>query len=106
MGVETGWERFYKAFFFEVASREPIQMRLGGVVSAICDLPRDSFPDDETWERFQLLLAGNTKLSGNGILDTIATTISHMPEEEAVAWLLHAFTLYSDLAYAYGQENP
>jgi hypothetical protein len=106
MSVETGWENFYKAFFFAVASKEPVRQRLSGVVSTICDLARDSFPDNETWYRFQLLIAGNTKLSGSGNLDAITTTISQMPEEEAVAWLLHAFTLFSDLAYAYGRENP
>src|SRR3974390_3770785 len=102
MGVETGWENFYKAFFLVVASKEPVRQRLSGIVCATCDLARDNFPDNETWYRFQLLMAGNTKLSGDGNLDAITTTISRMPEEEAVAWLLHAFTLFSDLAYAYG----
>ena len=47
-------------------------------VSGICCLERDSFPDDETWDRFQLLLNGNTRIPGAGILDPFELTTSHM----------------------------
>lgn len=106
MGVETGWEKFYKAFFFAVASEEPIQRRFCSVVADICDLARDSFPDDETWDRFQLLVSGNTKLTANGDLEAVATATAQIPEEQAATWLRYAFTLFSDLAYAYGRESP
>jgi hypothetical protein len=47
-------------------------------VSGICCLERDSFPDDETWDRFQMLLNGNTRIPGAGILDPFELTTSHM----------------------------
>jgi hypothetical protein len=86
-------------------SKESVQGRLSSVVSGVCDLKRDSFPDEETWRRFRLLLKRSTKLPRHGILDSIANTTSHMPEAEAVTWLQHAFALFSDLAYAYGQAE-
>src|ERR1700722_14378307 len=44
--------KFFTSLHHAVWSAAPPQELLEGVVSGVCHLRRDSFPDDETWERF------------------------------------------------------
>jgi hypothetical protein len=56
MGVDYGWEKFFSSIHYAVTSTERLQQRLQGVVSGIDGLRRDSFPNDETYERFEKLV--------------------------------------------------
>ncbi len=82
-----------------------MQERLFGVVSGVCHLERDSFPDDATWERFEALLADNTKRAARGDEGTIEATTSQMSNEEAAKWLQEALSIFTDVAEAYGRAN-
>ena len=53
MGVDYGWEKFFSSIHYAVTSTERLQQRLQVVVSGIDGLRRDSFPSDETYERFR-----------------------------------------------------
>lgn len=106
VGVDYGWEKFFVALRYAIASTAPPQERLESVVSGVCHLDRDSFPDDETWKRFEKLIEGTTKLpariEGEG---TIRATTAQMTDDEAGEWLHEAIGIFSDIAEAYGRER-
>ena len=106
MGVDYGWEKFFASLHYAVASTAPLQERLESVVSEICHLKHDSFPDDETWERFENLMKETTKFpartEGEG---TIRATTAQMTDDEASKWLHEAIGIFSDIAQAYGKEQ-
>ena len=66
MGLDYGWEKFFSSLHHAVGSAAPPQELLEGVMSAVSHLRRDSFPDDETWRRFEKLLNETTYLSATG----------------------------------------
>ena len=82
----------------------PIKKRLEGVISGIVHLQRDSFPDDDTWGRFERLIQATTMLpnrtSGEG---TIQATTSQMSDEQADEWLEEAFSIFIALEEAFGR---
>jgi len=63
---DFGWRKFFSSLHYAVGSAAPPQKLLEGVVSGVCHLRRDSFPDDETWRRFEKLLNETTYLSATG----------------------------------------
>jgi hypothetical protein len=104
MGVDYGWEKFFSSLHFAIGSTHSLQERLHSVMSGVSHLDRDSFPDDERWERFEKLLKETTKLparfEGEG---TIQATTEQMSDDDAAKWLREAFGLFSDIALAYGK---
>ncbi len=88
-----------------VTSTERFQQRLQGVVVGIDGLRRDSFPSDETFERFGKLMTATKMLPARGNEGRLAATTSQMEESEARQWLQEAVALFSDVAQAYGQER-
>jgi hypothetical protein len=105
MGVDHGWEKFFITLHFAVASPECLQKRLAEVVQSVCRLERESFPDGETWNRFEKLIAATTGLPArNRSEKTIEATISHMTDDEAAHWLQEAFGICNDITVAYGAE--
>lgn len=105
MGVDYGWEKFFNALHYVVASTAGLQERLAVVSNGVCHLERDSFPDDETYERFQKLIKGTTMLPAKANEGTIAATTSQMEEAEAKLWLQEALGIFSDIAEAYGKQS-
>jgi hypothetical protein len=102
MGLDYGWEKFFSSLRYALGSAAPPQELLGGVVSGVCHLRRDSFPDDETWKRFEKLLNETTCLPGKGNEGTIQATTSQMTDDEAGRCLREAFEIFSKIAEAYG----
>jgi hypothetical protein len=102
MGLDYGWEKFFSSLHYAVGSAAPPQELLEGVVSGVCHLRRDSFPDDETWKRFEKLLNETTCLPGKGHEGTIQATTSQMTDDEAGRCLREAFEIFSKIAEAYG----
>jgi hypothetical protein len=102
MGIDHGWEKFVITLHFAVASPAFPQKRLAEVVKSVYRLERDSFPDGETWDRFEKLITATT--AGNRSEETIETTTSQMTDEEAGHWLQEAFGICNDITVAYGAE--
>jgi hypothetical protein len=105
MGVDYGWEKFFSSIHYAVTSTECLQQRLQLVVSGIDGLRRDSFPSDETYERFEKLMTATKMLPARGNEGRLAATTSQMEESEAKQWLQEALGLFSDVAQAYGKEQ-
>jgi hypothetical protein len=105
MGVDYGWEKFFSSIHYAVTSTERLQQRLQVVVSGIDGLRRDSFPSDETYERFEKLMTATKMLPARGNEGRLAATTSQMEESEAKQWLQEALGLFSDVAQAYGKER-
>jgi hypothetical protein len=104
MGVDYGWEKFFSSLNYAVANTDSLQKRLAGVAMGVCHLDRDSFPDDETWKRFENFMNVTTLLSAKGNEGTIQATTSEMSDGEAHQWLQEALGLFSELAEAYGRQ--
>jgi hypothetical protein len=83
MGVDYGWEKFFSSIHYAVTRTERFQQRLQGVVSGIDGLRRDSFPSDETFERFGKLMTATKMLPARGNEGRLAATTSQMEESEA-----------------------
>jgi hypothetical protein len=76
MGVDYGWEKFFNSIHYAVTSTERLQQRLQVVVSGIDGLRRDSFPSDETYERFEKLMTATKMLPARGNEGRLAATTS------------------------------
>ena|ERR1022692_1828021 len=106
MGVDYGCEKFYSAFNYVIVSNGSLQDRLEAVISGVSHLQRDSFPDDEMWNRFQELLSATTKLPARTPSEgTISATTAQMTEDEARKWLQEALFIFAGLHEAYGKGN-
>jgi hypothetical protein len=66
VGSDHGLDRVFSALRRAVASTDPLQDRVAEVVHGICDLNRESFPDHETWDLFQALLAKSASCAARG----------------------------------------
>ena len=104
MGVDYGWEKFFSSIHYAVTSAERLQQRLQGVVSGIDGLRRDSFPSDETYERFEKLMAATKMLPARGNEGRLAATTSKMEESEAKQWLQEALG-YSPTLLRHMEKN-
>ena len=102
MGLDYGWEALFSSLHHAVGSAAPLPELLEGVVSGVCHLRRDSFPDDETWKRFERLMNETTCLPAKGNEGTIQATTSQMTDDEAGRCLREAFEIFSKIAEAYG----
>lgn len=100
--VGYGWEKFYGALRGATRSSWSLQRRLESVVMGICHLRRDSFPSDESWERFDSFLKVTSKSDArNEHEGTIHATTSQMSDEDAVRLLETTFDIFNDLARSY-----
>jgi hypothetical protein len=105
LGINYGYENFYSVLRHAIASTDHLQKRLAGVISGIDHLEQDSFPDDETWNRFEKLVNGTTMLPPKGNEGTIQATTSQMTDDEAALWLKEAFDIFSNIAEVYGRAH-
>jgi len=99
MSVDYAWEAFYSAIRFAVVSDASLQERLGSLISAVCHLQRDSFPNEHVWDEFRKLVNETTK---RGTRD-VAT--SEMSEKKAKECLQAAFDIFSHVARALGRTE-
>ena len=72
------------------------------VVDTAYRLERDSFPDGETWDRFNRMITATTW--GNRSEEAIEAITSEMTDDEAGHWLQEAFGICNDVTVAYGAE--
>jgi hypothetical protein len=104
VGSDHGFDRFFRTFRRAVASTDSLQDRVAEVVHGICDLNRDSFPDHETWDLFQALMAENASRAARNDKEPIAAPTSDLSDEEAAKWLQRAFGLFAEIAEEYGRQ--
>ena len=106
MGVDHAWERFYSAIRFALISETSLQERLGLLISSVCDLQRDSFPDEHVWDEFRKLVNQTTRREtrhqGEGGMHA---AISQMSDEKAQECLQAAFDIFSHVAKAFGRTE-
>ena len=106
MGVDHAWENFGSAIRFALVSNASLQERLDKLISDICHLQRDSFPDEQVWDEFRKLMNETTKRrSRHQEEGRIHATISLMSDEEARQYLRAAFDVFSHVARAYGRTE-
>jgi hypothetical protein len=105
MGIDYGWEKFFNTLHYAVGSTESLQHRLANVISGVCHLQRDDFPNDEAHEEFKTMLKATTMVPAKGDEGTIQATTSVMKDEEAAMWLRKAFDIFSGIAEAYGAHS-
>ena len=106
MGADYGFDRLFVALSMAAGSALPLQERVTAVVRRICDLKRSSFPDDETWNLFQSLLAEAAKHMTHGDERIIPATTAELSDDEAIKWFQRAVGLFGELAEAHGRQNP
>ena len=106
MGADYGFDRLFVALSMAAGSTLPLQERVTAVVHRICDLKRDSLPDDETWDLFQSLLAEAAKHVTRSDEGIIQATTAELSDDEAIKWFQGAVGLFGELAEAYGRQNP
>jgi hypothetical protein len=105
MGIDYGLEKFFDQLHYAVSSTDPLQERLTGVVRGISHLRRDSFPDDETYARFERLMKGNTMVPAVANEGSIQATTSKMDEMEAGKWLTEVLAIFCEIAEAFGKQK-
>lgn len=104
MGVDHAWEKFSSAIRFALVSDASLQERLDYLISGVCDLQRDSFPDEHIWDEFRKLMNESAKSDRNQGEGRIRAT-SSMPDEKAKKCLQSAFDIYSQVAKAFGRTE-
>ena len=106
MGVDYAWEAFYSAIRFVLVSDASLQERLGSLISSVCHLQRDSFPDEHVWDEFRKLMNETTR---RGTRDQreggILVTTSEMSDKKAKESLQAAFDIFSHVAKALGRTE-
>jgi hypothetical protein len=105
MAVDHAWEQFNNAIRFALVSDAPIQERLGYLISEVCHLQRDSFPDEQVWDEFRKLLDKTTKRKTAGKGEGRIDTTSQMSEDRAKECLQTAFDIFSHVAKAFGRAE-
>jgi hypothetical protein len=102
MATDYGYEKFSGALNYAIGSTDSVQERLANVASEVCHLERDSFPNDELWQQFEVLMNATSGRAAKRDEGTIAATTCQMSNAEAAKWLRRALSIFSDLAEAFG----
>jgi len=105
MTINYGFAKFFNVLDAALVSSVSLQERLAGIVSGVSHLKRDSFPDDETWKRFEELMRSTTNRPAEGHEGTIAATTSRMNENDTRHWIGEAFGIFSRIAEACGKTR-
>lgn len=106
MAIDDAWEKFSSEIRFALVSDASPQERLGGLITGVCHLQRDSFPDERVWDEFRKLINETTKRAvGSQPLGRIHVTTSQMSDEKAKECLRAAFDIFSQLAKAFGRTE-
>ena len=106
MAVDDAWEKFSSAIRFALVSNASLQERLGNLMSGVCHLQRDSFPDEHVWDEFRKLVNDTTRREtrhqGEARIHAITSQIS---DEKAKQGLQTAFDIFSHVAKAFGRTE-
>ena len=106
MGVDYAWEMFYGAIRLALVSDASLQKRLDTLISGVCHLQRDDFPDEHMWDEFRKLVNETTKRGTRQQgEERVHATISQMSDEEAKECLRAAFDVFSHVAKAFGRTE-
>jgi tRNA nucleotidyltransferase/poly(A) polymerase len=106
MGVDHAWEKFSREFRFAIVSNASLQERLGSVISGVCHLQRDSFPDERVWDEFRKLMNETTRREARHLTEASTHIItSQMSDEKAKQCLQAAFDIFSQVAKAFGRTE-
>jgi len=105
MGVDHSHEKFYSALHYAVGNADSLQGRLERVLICVDDLPRGSFPDDETWERYETLMRKCASRAATGSEGKFAATASQMSNDEAAKCLQKAFSIFTNIAESYARAK-
>jgi hypothetical protein len=106
MPIDDAWEKFSSEIRFALVSDASPQDRLGSLISGVCHLQRDSFPDERVWDEFRKLMNETTKrASGYQDEGRIHTSTSQMSDEKARECLRAAFDIFTHVAKAFGRTE-
>ena len=106
MAIDDAWEKFSSELRFALVSDASPQERLGSLVSGVCHLQRDSFPDERVWDEFKKLMNETTKRTvGTQPQGRIHVVTSQMSDEKAKQCLRAAFDIFSQVAKAFGRTE-
>jgi len=106
MGVDHACERFQSEIRFALVSDASLQERLSCLISGVCHLQRDGFPDEHVWDEFRKLVNETTKRGNHQQGDeAIHATTSQMSNEKARECLEEALSIFSHLAKAFGRTE-
>ncbi len=103
MGVDQAWGQFYNGIRFALVSDASLQERLDYLISEVCHLQRESFPDEQVWDEFRKLLDKTTKRGTRDKGERRIDTTSQMSEERTKECLQAAFDIFSHVAKAFGR---
>lgn len=105
MGVDYGYQCFYKAVYGAIAGTDTLQRRLRECVREVQHLQRDSFPSDDIFTRFRMLIDRATQLPERHPAEgTLTATTAQMTDAEAKRCLHEFCDLFSDITEAYGRS--
>lgn len=106
MGVDYAWEKFSAEMRFALISDSPPQERLEGLISGVCHLQRESFPDEHVWDEFRKLMNETTKHAPlrHGE-ERVNTTSPQMSDEKTRECLEAAYGIFTHLAKAFGRTE-
>lgn len=96
--TDHAWQTFFDALCHALTSTKPLQQRLAGLVWSVCDLPRENFPDDDTWARFERFVTATTGHPVATAKAKIKATTFKLKDEEARKWLQEALQIFSNLS--------
>jgi hypothetical protein len=106
MGVDHAWERFSLAIRFALVSDASLQERLDSLISDVCHLQRESFPDEHLWDAFRKLVNETTKRgTRHEGEERIHATASQMSDEKAKEGLQAAFDIFCQIAKSFGRTE-
>lgn len=105
MSVDHACEKFTTAIRIALVSNASLQERLGSLISGVCHLQRDSFPDDRAWDEFRKLVNETTKRTAGCQPEGIHATTAQMSDAKARECLQNAFDIYSQVAKAFGRTE-
>jgi hypothetical protein len=87
-------------------SNASLQERLSSLISDVCHLQRDSFPDEHVWDEFRKLMNETTRREACKPGDEgIHAPIPQMSDKKAKECLQAAFDISSQLARAFGRTE-
>ncbi|HEY2468176.1 MAG TPA: hypothetical protein VGI45_10130 [Terracidiphilus sp.] len=79
---------------------------MDSLISAVCHLQRDSFPDEHVWDEFRKLVIEATKRQTRHQGEArIHATASQISDEKAKEGLQAAFDIFSHVAKAFGRTE-
>lgn len=100
MDLDQTRETFSAAIRLALVSNASLQERLGSLISSVCELQRDDFPDERVWDDFRRLVNVTARRQPR---ELVQVTALQMSDKEAAECIQAAFDIYSHVAGASGK---